>query len=296
MRQKTNVIPPSVKAGEKNLLKRFIKSNKKLHSLFYRLLRCNRFIFILRNRRCNTEALFKSVEIESTSICNRKCPFCPVAYDNSQKVIMSDEIFNKIITELKDLNFKSEIAFSGYGEPLLDKRLEEFVKRIKKELGSFVEIVTNGDFLTYERFKHLISEGANVFRLSQHDKEPSEAIKLLFGNIKKDELKYIIYQTANEGSVTFTNRGGSVPGLKTLHPFYCSPMHIIIRADGSVPLCCNDYYKEINFGNIKEERLIDIWNKPFYRKIRNEIKKGIFNLPICKRCLGILPQKYESEN
>jgi radical SAM protein with 4Fe4S-binding SPASM domain len=290
MRQKTNIIPSLVKAGENNLLKRFIKSNKKLHMFFYSFLRCNRFIFILRNRRCDAGALFKSVEIETTSICNRRCPFCPVAYDNSsQKVIMSDEIFNKIITELKDLNFKSEIAFSGYGEPLLDKRLEEMVKMIKKELGSFVEIVTNGDFLTYERFKHLISEGVNVFRLSQHDKEPSEAIKLLFGNIKKDELKYIIYQTANEGSVTFTNRGGSVPGLKTLHPFYCSPMHIIIRADGSVPLCCNDYYKEINFGNVNEEKLIEIWNKPFYRKIRNEILKGIFNFPICKRCLGLKP-------
>jgi len=286
MRQKTNIIPASVKAGEKNLLKRFIKSNKKLHALFYRLLRCNRFIFILQNRRCDTEALFKSVEIETTSICNRKCPFCPVAYDNSQKAIMSDEIFNKIITELKELNFKGEIAFSGYGEPLLDEKLEEKVEKIKKELDSSVEIVTNGDFLTYERFKHLISAGVDVFRLSQHDKEPSEQIKILFTNIKKDELKYIIYQTAVEDSITFTNRGGSVP-VKTLHPYFCAPMHLIIRSDGNIPLCCNDYYKEINFGNIKEERLIDIWNKPFYRKIRNEIKRGIFNLPICKKCLGI---------
>lgn len=289
MKQKINIIPASVKAGEKNLLRRLIKSNKKLHAPFYKLLRCNRFIFLLRNFWTNTDALFNSVEIESISICNRKCSFCPVAYDPRPREIMTNEIFNKIITELKELNFKGEIAFSGYGEPLLDEKLEERVEKIKKELGSSVEIVTNGDFLTYERFKRLISEGVNVFRLSQHDKEPSEAIKLLFGNIKKDELKYIIYQIANEGSVTFTNRGGSVPGLKTLHPFYCSPMHIIIRADGSVPLCCNDYYKEINFGNVNEEKLIEIWNKPFYRKIRNEIKKGIFNFPICKRCLGLKP-------
>jgi len=110
----------------------------------------------------------------------------------------------------------------------------------------------------------------------------------MFSNIKKDELKYIIFQTATEGSTTFTNRGGSVP-IKTLHPFYCAPMHLIIRADGSIPLCCNDYYKEINFGNIKKERLLDIWNKPFYRKTRNEIKRGIFNLKICKKCLGLKP-------
>jgi len=286
MKQKINIIPASVKAGEKNLLRRLIKSNKKLHAPFYKLLRCNRFIFLLRNFWTNTDALFNSVEIESISICNRKCSFCPVAYDPRPREIMTNEIFNKIITELKELNFKGEIAFSGYGEPLLDEKLEEKVEKIKKELDSSVEIVTNGDFLTYERFKKLISLGVDTFRISQHDKEPSEQIKNLFRSLKKDDLKYIIFQTATEDSITFTNRGGSVP-IKTLHPFYCAPMHLIIRANGSVPLCCNDYYKEINFGNIKEERLIDIWNKPFYRKIRNEIKKGIFKLEICKKCLGI---------
>jgi radical SAM protein with 4Fe4S-binding SPASM domain len=293
MEKKINIIPSSIMAGEYNWLRRFIKRNKKLHSLFYRLLRCNRFVFILKSFWRNTDTLFNSVEIERTSICNRKCSFCPVAYDNSQKVIMSDEIFNKIMTELKELNFKGEIAFAGYGEPLLDKKLEEKVEKIKKELDSPVEIVTNGDFLTYEKFKQLISTGVDVFRLSQHDKEPSEPIKLLFSNLKKDELKYIIFQVANEDSITFTNRGGSVP-IKTLHPFFCAPMHLIIKADGSIPLCCNDYYKEISFGNIKEERLIDIWNKPFYRKIRNELKRGIFNFPICKKCLGIKPLKNEN--
>ncbi|MCX6759124.1 MAG: SPASM domain-containing protein [Candidatus Nealsonbacteria bacterium] len=293
MDQKLNIIPPSVKAGEKNWLKRWIKNNKSLYPLFYRLLRCNRDVFILRNFWINTDTLFSSVEIETCSICNRKCPFCPVAYDNSQKVIMSDEIFNKIITELKELNFKGEIAFAGYGEPLLDKRLEEFVKRIKKELGSSVEIVTNGDFLTYERFKQLISAGADTFRLSQHDKEPSEQIKEFFSNVQKNELKYIIFQTATEGSITFTNRGGSVK-MKTLHPFYCAPMHLIIRADGSVPLCCNDYYEEVKLGNVTKQRIIDIWNKPFYREIRNEIKRGIFNLEICKKCLDLKP--FEDRN
>lgn len=295
MDRKPNIIPPSVKAGEKNWLKRWIKNNKSLYPLFYRLLRCNRAVFMLRNFWININTLFNSVEIESLDVCNRKCSFCPVAYNNNPKKIMPDEIFNKLIAELKELNFKDKISFSGYGEPLLDNRLEEMVKIIKNKLSSFVEVVTNGDFLTYERFKRLIFAGVDVFRLSQHDKEPSRQIRLLFSNIKKDELKYIIYQTANEGSVTFTNRGGSVPGLKTLHPFYCSPMHIIIRADGKVPLCCNDYYKEVTFGNVNKERLIDIWNRPFYGKIRNEIKRGIFNLEICKRCLGILPPKeYES--
>jgi radical SAM protein with 4Fe4S-binding SPASM domain len=286
MKQKSNTIPYAVRAGEKNIIKRWIKHNKVLYPFLYKLLRCNHTIFILKNFWKNTDKLFNSVEIETTSICNRKCSFCPVAYDTRPKQVMPGDLIEKILSELKELKFNGLISFAGYGEPLLDKRLENIVEKIKKELNSPIEVVTNGDFLTYERFKQLIAKGAGIFRLSQHDKEPSEAIKLLFRNIKEDELKYIIFQEATEGSITFANRGGSVPNLKTLHPFYCSPLHLIIRADGSVPLCCNDYYKEVNFGNVKNERIIDIWNKPFYRKIRNEIKRGIFNLPICKRCLG----------
>jgi len=287
MEQK-NIIPSSVKAGEKNRLRRFIKHNKFLYLLFYKLLRCNRTIFVLKSFWRNTDILFDSVEIETISICNRKCSFCPLAYDDTPGETMADETFDKIINELKELNFKGEIAFSGYGEPLLDKQLKDRVERIKRELGSFVEIVTNGDFLTYEKFKELISVGVSVFRLSQHDKEPSEQIKLLFSNIKKDELKYVIFQIATEGSTTFTNRGGSVP-MKTLHPFFCAPMHLIIRTDGTIPLCCNDYYKKISFGDINQSKLIDIWDSTFYKKIRNEIKRGIFNLEICKKCLGLKP-------
>jgi len=280
------MIPSSVKAGEYNWLRRFIKSNKKIHSFFYKLLRCNRTVFILRSFWRNTNILFGSVVIETISICNRKCSFCPLTYDATPGEVMTNEIFNKIITELKELNFKGKICLSCYGEPILDKKLIERVEKIKKELNSFITINTNGDFLTYKKFKELVSAGIDVFCLSQHDKEPSEQIKLLFSNIKEDELKHIIFQTVTENSITLTNRGGSVP-TKTLHPFFCAPMLLIIRADGAIPICCNDYYKEINFGNIKEEKLLDIWNKPFYKKVRNEIKKGIFNFEICKKCLGL---------
>jgi len=190
MKQKS-IIPSSVRAGERNWLRQFVKHNKFLYPLFYKLLRCNRTVFILNGFWRNTDILFDSVEIETISICNRKCSFCPLAYDDTPGEIMADETFDKIINELKELNFKGEIAFSGYGEPLLDKQLRSRVEKIKKELGSFIEIVTNGDFLTYKKFKELVSMGVNVFRLSQHGKEPSEQIKLLFSNIKKDELKYV---------------------------------------------------------------------------------------------------------
>jgi radical SAM protein with 4Fe4S-binding SPASM domain len=281
-----DIVPQSVLRGRETKLKRLIKSNRIIYRFFYKILRCNRYLFILRNYKRDTDSLFKTMSIETCSICNRQCPFCPVSQDKTPKGLMEDELFEKIIAELKELNFHGEIGLSNYGEPLLDKRLGKFVKRIKKELGSPIVISTNGDFLTKEKFRELLAAGIGTFHISQHDSEPSETIKNLFSQITPAEWKYISYEIVKEDSVTLANRGGSIE-VKTLHPFYCNPQHIIVRSDGEVSFCCNDYYNEVKLGNVKEKKLIDIWNSPFYRRLRNEIKRGIFNLPICKRCLGI---------
>jgi len=281
-----NLIPIEVLRGRETKLKRMIKSNRLLYSFLYKFFRCNRYIFILKNFRRDTDSLFKSISIETYSFCNRKCAFCPVAYDNTQKAIMPTEVFTKILKELKELNFRGEVGLSNYGEPLLDERLPNFVQQIKKELGSRIVISTNGDFLTFNKFKELVSVGVDLFHISQHDLEPSETIKNLFSQLTPSEWKYISYEIVKEDSITLANRGGSLK-MKTFHPFYCDVQHTIIRATGEVCFCCNDYYNEVKLGNVKNERLIDIWNKPFYRRIRNEIKRGIFKLSICKKCLGI---------
>jgi len=285
-----NNVPQQAMRGRENFLKKIIKSNKALHALIYKILRCNRFVFILRNSRLNTDSLFETIAIETCSICNRKCSFCPMNQDTTPKGLMSNELFDKIIRELKEISFKGDVAFSNYGEPLLDKRIVDFTKKVKKELGNRVMFSTNGDFLTPQKFRELISAGFDIFHVSQHDSEPSKTIKDLFSKTSPQEWKYISYEIVKNDSVTLTNRGGLVE-VKTYYPFYCALRHVIVRANGEVSFCCNDYYNEVKLGNIKQEKLIDIWNKPLYRQIRNEIKRGIFNLPICKRCRGILPQK-----
>ena len=290
----TDIIPKEVMRGRETLLKKIIKSNKLLHSFFYKLFRCNRYIFVLRNSPIDTNSLFKSISIETYPICNRRCPFCPVAEDKTPKEIMKDGLFNKILDGLKMLNFRGEIGLSNYGEPLLDKRLAGFVKRIKADLGSKITISTNGDFLTLQKFRELISAGVDVLHISQHDSEPPETLQKLFVQISPSERKYISYEIVKGDSITLTNRGGLV-NVRTLHPFYCAIQHTVIRANGEVNFCCNDYYNEVKLGNVNQNKLIDIWNSPFYRKIRNEIKRGIFNLEICKRCRGTFPpKKYES--
>jgi len=288
MQNNQNIVPKELRYGRKiGIIKRIVKRNKKLHRFFFKLFRCNRYVWILQNFWKDTDKLFNCISIETCAICNRRCSYCPISKDSRPQAMMTDKLFDKIIKELKELNYKGDVILSNFGEPLLDKRLAAFIRKIKGELGSKSTFFTNGDFLTKERFNELISAGVDNIEISQHDPEPSDPIKNLFAQISPEDWKHISYKIVKEGTQTLTDYGGLVD-VETLRPFSCYPYRIIVRADGSVPLCCGDYYNEVNFGNANQRKLIDIWNNPFYRKIRNELKRGIFNLEICKRCRGIL--------
>lgn len=264
-------------------IKQVIKSNKKLYIFLWkiRVFFINSYLKFFKN--------FRSIEIETTPICNRKCSFCPitnVAQDGTPKKVMSEELFNKIIKELKELRFKGDVCLSSYGEPLLDKRLAGFAKKVKEELGVKIIIFTNGDFLTTLKFRELLLAGIDTFFMSQHDTEPSTAIKKLLAEISPSERKHLVFGVINEES-SLNNRGGTVE-VKTLQPLVICPIRkMYVRADGAIRLCCNDYFREVRLGNVNETKLIDIWNSLAYKKIRKELEKNIFNQRVCKKCQRI---------
>lgn len=229
--------------------------------------------------------MFNWVEIEICPLCNRSCSFCPLSQDKILRKPMDEKLFQKILDELAELKFSDEICLSSFGEPLLDERLAEFSKRIKTMLNSKITILTNGDFLTSEKLKDLLTAGIDQIVISQHDKEPSKAIEKLFSEVNSEEKDHLYFQVVNE-NVPLSNFGGSVE-VKILKPPICRPQAIFIRSDGEIRFCCSDYYCQIKLGNVNKSKLIDIWNLPFYKKIRDEIRNGIFNLEICKKCRGI---------
>lgn len=85
---------------------------------------------------------FKKIYIETTNICNLSCNFCPktkrkLEYMDIQKF---EEILNKI------RSYTDYIYMHLMGEPLLNKRLDEFIK-LASEKGFKINITTNGTLL-----------------------------------------------------------------------------------------------------------------------------------------------------
>jgi len=166
-----------------------------------------------------TTDMFYCVEIETITTCNRKCSYCPNSRYERGNYLMDKHVFQKLICSLATMRFSGEIHPHFYGEPLLDKRLPEFMMYIKEKLPkSKIVIFTNGDLLTKNIFEKLIQSGVDEFFVTQHTPVMSKNLLELFDSMKKNPaVKYRIKHQYFSNETPLMNRGGLVspPMLKS---------------------------------------------------------------------------------
>lgn len=231
--------------------------------------------------------LFKSVEIETVSICNRKCAYCPNYSIQRPAGYMEEDLFYKIIDELAGIKFSGRFSPHFYGEPLLDKRIVTFITYTRNKLpNAFIKLFTNGDFLTYELFLKLLNAGVDVFRIAQHDEQPSATMMNTLQKMDKRTMdKHVEYIKYFDNDTLLMNRGGLIEVKHDVKMKYCDYVSgITIDYEGNMLLCCQDYMSKYKFGNLKTERIMAVWNKDNYKSLRDKIKCGIWSLDICKTC------------
>jgi radical SAM protein with 4Fe4S-binding SPASM domain len=195
--------------------------------------------------------------------------------------------------ELGEINYHGEILFHFYGEPLTDERLPELVRYAKKIVPhAELQINTNGFLLTIEKYNLLANAGVKRFFITQYGKDMPQNIKNLLGYLKKNNKssKNILYRILGE-DLGLSNRGGELK-VKNVVDFdrpICNYPNTAIQIDyaGNLVLCCNDYHSSIKLGNLNNQKLLEILNSHAYKKLRKEIRNGIYNLQICRKCVGL---------
>ena len=107
----------------------------------------------------------KNLLIEVTNHCNNKCLFCYNDCMKRRKRFIDQEIVEKALTEAYELGMR-EVGFYVVGEPLLDKRLKDFIKRAKEIGYEYVYITTNGILANLETVKELYKSGLDSIKYS----------------------------------------------------------------------------------------------------------------------------------
>lgn len=259
----------------------------------------------------NTFDFFDTAVVEINTSCNRKCKYCPNSiYDRGSVEHgkqMDKKIFKKIINNLADLNFSGIISPQFFGEPLLDDRLTDFIKYMRKKLPkSKITVLSNGDFFTIEKYKELTEAGVDHFTITQHGNETNKNLEKLFDYIKtspKKEKKIRIFGSQRHQKLLYNmeyqkltsdeplyNRGGLVKPDNVEYTPACVLMSfpLVFDYSGNAILCCNDYFGSVNFGNIKDKDIIEIWTSKKFRQIRKDLRRCNYNLDICKKCVGLM--------
>ena len=228
----------------------------------------------------------RAISLETSLVCNRKCGYCPVSLDKTPKQkLVSRQVAWAFVNALNSIKFTGEVGFIFYNEPLLSKELESVVELVSGNCPNTRRVLyTNGDKLTHDRFESLREAGMDKFVVSRHEPITQEwdwrmnALKAMYPR----QIKIVRHRP-------WYNRGGLIdklPGTNSLKgATSCTvPQNVHIDLDGNVLMCCNDYHRKHVRGNILKKPFKDIWFSPSFVSLRENLKRGNFELPICKAC------------
>lgn len=276
----------NLKVSEKNRLR--------MKRIYYGLRNTNRQVKSFMHH--GTLDFFDRVVIETTTYCNLRCKFCPNSkYERGllkNKKLMKRDLFEKIIDELAMCRFRGEINLSFYGEPFSDERIIDFIHYIRIKLPKIkIGINTNGTLLDIEKYKKLVEEKVDYVVYDQYSEKilPNMQEILEYEMAQPKKRRILIVNKFREEFIR--NRAGEIDGKTDIYPRCFIDPVIMIDYSGKVILCCNDYHSSIVLGDLNKEKLINIYNKEFYKTLRKDLKNLKFKLDICKKCVGQMPIK-----
>jgi radical SAM protein with 4Fe4S-binding SPASM domain len=241
------------------------------------------------------------IEISESGTCNRTCSFCPRSAANfiDKKEFITNKLHEKLCIELKELNYKGTIRYSGFVEPMLDKNIFNLINMVRNYLPECnIEMVTNGDPLNLKRLKKLFVSGLNKILISAYDgKEESDKLENLCIQASLSDKQFIVrhryYSEEQDFGITLSNRSGlmadaefKIDALKDplKKPCYIPSYTFFLDYQGDVLMCPHDWGKKAILGDLNKEKLIDIWFSKKFMGIRKMLNKSNRNLKPCNVC------------
>ena len=241
------------------------------------------------------------IEISESGTCNRTCSFCPRSAPNfiDKKEFITNTLHEKLCLELKELNYKGTIRYSGFVEPMLDKNIFNLINMVRNYLPEVnIEMVTNGDPLNLKRLNKLFESGLNKILISAYDgKEESEKLEDLCMQANLTEKQYIVrhryYSEDEDFGITLSNRSGlmtnaefKIENLKEplKNPCYIPSYTFFLDYQGDVLMCPHDWGKKVILGNLNNNKFLDIWFSKKSMRIRKMLNASNRNFMPCNVC------------
>ncbi|MHC4399616.1 MAG: radical SAM/SPASM domain-containing protein [Planctomycetota bacterium] len=262
------------------------------------------------------------VRVETTNACNAKCIICP--HKEMQRPVrrMDDELFGRIIDECGE-NRCREVHLHNFGEPLIDKKLEDRVRFAKKRGIPKVKIFSNGSLLNEKRARGLIEAGLDEIKISFDGatREEFERIRapLKFDTVVNNVKGLVALRNEMKASLTIrvaccstSDRNATMQSLEEIvdgfsfgkvHNWAVSDAQLphqgkvrkpcsrlwrtfTVLSGGAVSLCCLDYDGQLILGTLADGATIrDVWSGAAYADVRRRHKNARqAEIDLCNGC------------
>lgn len=261
------------------------------------------------------------VRVETTNACNARCVICPHKQMARPVKQIDDALYTQIVDQCA-ANHCGEIHLHNFGEPLLDKHLEDRVRYAKEKGIAKVKIFSNGSLLTPERARRLIEAGLDEIKVSFDGatREEFESIRRplkfesVVGNVRqfvaiRDELRSSM--KIGVACCSTSDREATMQALAELvDDFSFGKVHnwasegqpagrskirkpcsrlwrtFTVLASGDVALCCLDYDGQFLLGRLDSSTTIrDVFDSQPYREVRRQHRGARqAEIALCARC------------
>ena len=259
------------------------------------------------------------VRLETTNACNARCIICPHHEMQRPITTMDDGLYNRLIDQCAVAGCR-EVHLHNFGEPLMDKRIEDRIAYAKQKGVRRVKIFCNGSLLTPARAKRLMEAGLDEIKVSLDgaSREEFERIRtpLKFDTVVQNVIELVKLRNASRSKLrvrvaccSTTDKEATMRSLeKVVDAFSFGKLHnwagqeavnkrlrkpcsrlwrtFTVLADGDVSLCCLDYDGQQILGHVDRQHSIrDVWNDRPYVEVRRahrEARQG--EIPLCANC------------
>lgn len=238
----------------------------------------------------------KRVEIETSTVCNWKCEYCPVKYNRRKPKFIDKNLFCDILDKCVEYKHVKLITLHSYNEPTIDPNFTFYFDEIQKRKlhwllytnGSFIdedlmrllkknqylkEITINIPSMNKDLFSRMTgadtyNETLNAIRLSlKYQLKTSVSIQgnkksqaLEANNIKNKfpQVNVITYGTEDRaGSLKNEYQQNVEINDDRLSGCFMNTERACLSVEGDLILCCNDFYQKKTYGNIQNYDTIE---------------------------------------
>ncbi len=166
----------------------------------------------------------RKIYIEPTTECNLSCTTCLRNVWDEENGHMTEETFNKLIADIKEIDTIEEVSIWGMGEPLSHPNIAGIISAFSK-MRIRTELISNGMLLNENMAQQIIDSGLKklIISVDSTSNGQFEAIRAgaklntVLNNINKlNQLKYYQKKAYPEIGIEFTAMKSNVSELKHL--------------------------------------------------------------------------------